>query len=124
MPVVPVVGFVTEFVVQYNANRSRRPSLFPSRRVRIRIVIILRRQLLVPRRRLEGVFSVARGPRDDRAALVHASYQSRWGMIVPTTHPKGHGHLRGASYSLETVRTAPKSEKKPPTTSSDGHESY
>ena len=31
--------------------------------------------------------------------------------------------LRGASYSLETVRMASKSTKKPSTTSSDGHES-
>jgi len=32
--------------------------------------------------------------------------------------------LRGALRSRDAVRTAPKSEKKPPTTSSDGNESH
>ena len=32
--------------------------------------------------------------------------------------------LRGASRSLASVRMASKSKNKPPTTSSDGHESY
>ena len=32
-------------------------------------------------------------------------------------------YLRGASWSLDSVRTASNSKKKPPTTSSDGHES-
>ena len=86
MSVVAILGLVTEFVVQYDADRRRRPSLLPTRRVRIRIVIFFRRQLLVPGRGLEGVFSIARRPRDDRATLVHTAHQSRWGMIVPTAN--------------------------------------
>jgi hypothetical protein len=86
MPVVAVVGLVAELVVQYNPDRRRRPRLLSTRRVRIAIVIFLRRQLLVPGRRLEGVFAITRGPRDDRAALVHTAHQARWGVIVPATN--------------------------------------